>query len=599
VDFDSERWTKANARVLEHMGRKALMGTAYLGDLEFQDGVIEVDIAVTGGRSYPGIRFRMQDAREYEECYVRPHRAGLYPDAVQYTPVFNGISCWQLYNGEGYTAASEIAAGEWVHMKMEVLGDQARVFLGDAAEPVLLIDHLEHGVSKGGIGISSPMDGSAYFSDFAYRLTDDLEFEPPVSADIAPGIILDWDISRAFRISQVDLAEYPLAQDLGDLDWRQITGQPNGLVNVGRLMGRASREPECVLARTVLVSDTEETKEIQFGYSDWVGVFLNGEILFSGNSSYRGRDPSFLGIVGLNDALYVSLRPGGNELLLIVAESFGGWGFMCRDASAVFEGTGVSQVWETDKVFKVPESVAYDPATGVLFISNYDAYNPSRGEGHQVVSKMSLDGEILDLEWASGLNNPTGMAVRGDRLFVVERGGLAEIDTRTGEIVARHTAEGQGFLNDAAADPAGNIYVSDSRGGAIYRLEEGGLRVWLDGEEIVQPNGLHVCGGKLLIGNTGDGSLKAVGLDTGDITTVARLGEGIIDGISSDRNGDYIVSHWEGRVYKISPGGERAKILDLTGPAYKCSDFAFVPEADLLVIPAFAGNRVRAYRLGD
>ena len=599
VGFDSDRWTKPNARVFEHLGRNALMGMAYLADVEFENGVIEVDIAVTGKRSYPGIRFRMQNAGDYEECYVRPHRAGLYSDAVQYTPVFSGISCWQLFNGEGYTSATEISPDEWVHMKIEVLGDQARVYLGDAAEPVLVIGRLEHGLSKGGIGVSGPMDGSACFSNFAYHATEDLEFVRPVPTEIAPGTVLDWEVSQSFRISELDLNAYPLEQDLGELQWRQTTAQWNGLVNVARLMGRSSREPECVLARTVLASDGDETREIQFGYSDWVGVFLNGDMLFSGNSSYRGRDPSFLGIVGLNDALYLPLRRGENELLLVVAESFGGWGFMCRDATAVFRYAGVSKVWETGKEFKVPESIAYDPAAGVVYVSNYDAYDPSRGEGRQSISKVSLDGEILDLSWATGLENPTGMAVSGDRLFVVERSGLAEIDTGTGMVVARHPAVGQGFLNDAAADGAGNIYVSDSRGGVIYRLDEKGLEVWVEDDAISQPNGLHVSEGRLLVGNNGDGSLKAVDLATREVSTIVHMGPGIIDGIASDIHGNYIVSHWEGRVYRISPAGEKVKILDVTGPLENCADLEFVPETGLLVIPGFTGNTVRAYRVGD
>jgi sugar lactone lactonase YvrE len=272
---------------------------------------------------------------------------------------------------------------------------------------------------------------------------------------------------------------------------------------------------------------------------------------------------------------------------------------MCRDATAVFESAGVSKVWETGREFKVPESIAYDPAAGLVYVSNYDAYDPSRGEGRQYISRVSLDGEILDLTWATGLENPTGMAISGDRLFVVERSGLAEIDTGTGMVVARHPAAGQGFLNDAAADGAGNIYVSDSRGGVIYRLDEEGLGVWLEDDAISQPNGLHVSGGRLLVGNNGDGSLKAVDLATGDVSTIAHMGPGIIDGIASDSHGNYIVSHWEGRVYRISPAGGKVKLLDVTGPLENCADLDFVPETGLLVIPGFTGNTVRAYSVRD
>jgi sugar lactone lactonase YvrE len=103
----------------------------------------------------------------------------------------------------------------------------------------------------------------------------------------------------------------------------------------------------------------------------------------------------------------------------------------------------------------------------------------------------------------------------------------------------------------------------------------------------------------LLVGNNGDRSLKAVDPSTLEVTTVARLGPGIIDGIASDADGNYIVSHWEGRVYRISPAGEKVTLLDLTGPQRNCADLAYVPDTDLMVIPGFADNRVFAYRVTE
>jgi sugar lactone lactonase YvrE len=130
-------------------------------------------------------------------------------------------------------------------------------------------------------------------------------------------------------------------------------------------------------------------------------------------------------------------------------------------------------------------------------------------------------------------------------------------------------------------------------------LGEDGFTIWLEDEAISQPNGLYVSDGRLLVGNNGDRSLKAVELATKEVSTVALMGPGIIDGIASDGDGDYIVSHWEGRVYRISPGGEKVVLLDVTGPLENCADLDFIAERDLLVIPSFTGNTVRAYRVLD
>jgi hypothetical protein len=71
--------------------------------------------------------------------------------------------------------------------------------------------------------------------------------------------------------------------------------------------------------------------KLVFAYSDRVHVFVNGRLLFAGDSAFQARDPSFLGIASLGpDAIYVELRPGPNEIVLVVSEKFGGWGFAAR-----------------------------------------------------------------------------------------------------------------------------------------------------------------------------------------------------------------------------------------------------------------------------
>jgi hypothetical protein len=86
-----------------------------------------------------------------------------------------------------------------------------------------------------------------------------------------------------------------------------------------------------VYARTIIDSDRDRVKKLSIGYSDDVSVFLNGKILYRGRSAQGFRDPGFLGIVNPeNDAVYLHLKKGSNELLLALSELGGGWGFICR-----------------------------------------------------------------------------------------------------------------------------------------------------------------------------------------------------------------------------------------------------------------------------
>ena len=86
-----------------------------------------------------------------------------------------------------------------------------------------------------------------------------------------------------------------------------------------------------VYARTTINSDRDEVRKLAIGYSDEVSVFLNGRILFRGRSPQYFRDPAFLGIMNVeDDAVYLPLKKGSNELVLAVSELGGGWGFICR-----------------------------------------------------------------------------------------------------------------------------------------------------------------------------------------------------------------------------------------------------------------------------
>ena len=595
IDFESDRWRLVNAEIVQHMDRKCLIGNAFLKDAEFENGIIEVDIAVKArSRSYPGIVFRMQSEGNYERFYVRPHRSPLYPVALQYTPGFNGIDGWQLYNGEGCTALADILPDRWIHLKMEVFGTQAKVFLDDAEQPALLITDLKHGLSKGAIGLMGPKDKTAYFSNFKYRIDNSLQFDPPPEIETPLGMITEWELSGNYDISEIDLERTPEQQGLTDITWQRVQSDPPGLVDISRYTGRTSQAGDCIFARATIPSDHDTVLNLRFGYSDAIFIFLNGDLIFFGNSAYRQRDRSFLGIVGLNDAVYLPLKKGENELLLLVAESFGGWGFICQDANAVFQHESLTKSWELPRKLRYPESVAYDRKRSVLYVSNFSL------PGGGFISKVSLGGEIEELEWITGLNRPSGLCIFKDKLFAVDRANLVEIDLDSDRVANRYPVPGAMFINDLAFDSKGNAYITDSRAGAIYKFTDGEFEVWLQGGEIDDPNGLHVDKDKLIVGNSGDGCLKAVGLADKKISTLVCLGSGsVMDGVKSDGRGSYIISDYNGRVFRVSPSGQKTELLNTKTPQLFCADLEYIPEQKLLVIPTLYDNRLMTYRLSE
>jgi len=81
----------------------------------------------------------------------------------------------------------------------------------------------------------------------------------------------------------------------------------------------------------------------------------------------------------------------------------------CSLVSANAQKVTVQQLWATDTILKVPESVLVDDIENCLWVSNIDgAANDKDGKGS--ISKLSKTGTPIHLEWITGLNAPKGMA---------------------------------------------------------------------------------------------------------------------------------------------------------------------------------------------
>ena len=590
IPFEPGRWNLEQAELKEHRGRSCLTGTAWLNNVQIKDGVIEVDLLVTGKTSYPGIVFRRTSDGEFERIYLRPHRAGHYPDAVQYTPTFNGSEAWQLYNGAGYTADCYLPPDNWIRLRLEFRDAQARLFIGGNATPALVVTDLKHNPVHGTVGLDAPKDGSAFFSRFSCSEDATLDFPLPPAQRILPGTITRWELSPVFPLASIDMEQTPAQQKLGEFAWTAVESEASGLVNVARYRARGGRQADCVWARTIIRADDDGPRELQFGYSDAVSIFCNGHLLYSGASAYRQRDPSFLGIAGYFDAVYLPLEEGENELLFCVAEGMGGWGFMARDGDAETRDPRLEARWDLRRTLRLPESVAYDAAREVLYVSNLGGDEPG------FISKLSPDGEVLALRWVTGINRPTGLAMHNDKLYAVERTGVTVIEPSTGVVETHITPTEAGFLNDIAFDENGIGYVTDSRASRILMLDGETLTPWKVDEPFGGPNGIWAEGGRLFVGNSDDATIKVMDFATKKWRVFARLDAGaVIDGLTGMGDGRLLASEHAGRVFVISSDGEVKPILDRTTTQRFCADFAYVPALKLLVIPSLRENSVTAY----
>jgi hypothetical protein len=194
----STRFDLANAQIQwqEYRGRQAaklapLPGherdvdqemQATLLDSDFQDGTIEIDVAgarrqgystaedTTGYKGMIGITFRIQNNKS-ERFYVRPQNARLNNQlfrnrSTQYesAPDFPWDQLRKDHPGE-YESYVDLDPGAWTHLKIEVSGSKARLYVNNAPQPCLIVNELKQGSSRGKIALWARISTDAYFSN--------------------------------------------------------------------------------------------------------------------------------------------------------------------------------------------------------------------------------------------------------------------------------------------------------------------------------------------------------------------------------------------------------------------------------------------------
>ncbi len=264
----------------------------------------------------------------------------------------------------------------------------------------------------------------------------------------------------------------------------------------------------------------------------------------------------------------------------------------------------LTQIWEVTGLAN-PESALPDAAAGIIYVSNVNGA-PDAKDGNGFIAKVSLDGKIVADKWATGLNAPKGLALAGGKLYAADIDELVEIDTKDGQVTNRYPAKDAKFLNDVAADPAGNVYVSDMATNTIWQLADGKFEIWLQDAKLENPNGVLVEGNNLRVAAWGamtdgfatkvPGHLLSVTLDG---KAISNVGDGTpfgnLDGLEPLGGGAYFITDWmAGKVMKFNPGGKIDTLLELGQGA---ADIGYDAASKTLYVPQMMKSTLTAYKV--
>src|SRR5919109_2590834 len=179
------------------------------------------------------------------------------------------------------------------------------------------------------------------------------------------------------------------------------------------------------------------------------------------------------------------------------------------DRAALYENEAAQfrKVGETPNL-QAPESAHYDSDLDVWFVSNING-NPTAKDNNGFISRIAPNGKVYSIKFIEGgkkgvtLNAPKGMAVVGDTLWVADLDAVRVFNKRTGTPITSVKVPGARFLNDAAADPNGAIYVTDTgvipdpKTGLkhvgpdrVYEVKGRSATVALESPQLAGPNGI-------------------------------------------------------------------------------------------------------------
>jgi hypothetical protein len=169
-------------RVVKDPAFEGFDGPSYakLTGTEFHNGVIEVQalsrlLPDTPGlaRGFIGVAFRIDpDNAGFEAFYVRPSN-GRSDDQARRNHSTQYFSFpdykydrFRAESPEKYESYADMGLDEWIAIKIEVEGEQARLFVNNAPHPTLIVKDLKLGPDrKGSVGLWVDIGTEGFFKD--------------------------------------------------------------------------------------------------------------------------------------------------------------------------------------------------------------------------------------------------------------------------------------------------------------------------------------------------------------------------------------------------------------------------------------------------
>lgn len=221
----------------------------------------------------------------------------------------------------------------------------------------------------------------------------------------------------------------------------------------------------------------------------------------------------------------------------------------------------LAPLWQLND-FDQPESVVADPTEDAIYISNING-QPTELNGKGYISKVSMNGEVLNKYWLNNLNAPKGMAIHGDSLYIADMQQVHQVSISKARIVNQFQVKQAKMLNDITIADDGTVYISDLLAGGIYRISDNQISLWFKDKNLPHPNGLLWQKNELLVASWGlgmndnfttqiAGSIYKLNIKKPELVVVKGSEQlGNLDGLVHKDNALYVSDWISGELFKI------------------------------------------------
>ena len=219
---------------------------------------------------------------------------------------------------------------------------------------------------------------------------------------------------------------------------------------------------------------------------------------------------------------------------------------------------------------KTPQSFIVSPSGEHYFIANANG-DPGKRDNNGFISKLDIDGKPIDLRFIHGgtrgtrLHSPNGMAIVGDTLYVADLDTVRGFDIHTGQSTITlsfsqfHVTE----LTDLIADGNGQLFVLDTEGNTIYRIDttqDHLVSLYVHNDDLASPRGLavHPKSGRLVVVSLDNGTVLDIDQDrsVNEIISNSFFSGRFrnLSGVDFDQYGNmYLADLTAGKIWRVQP----------------------------------------------